>query len=125
MAVQNILREAEEGCGCLVHLQVTRQSRAQRYNWRPSTEYFYFNGHLMAELNPATGAFTNYVCWHRVARRDGTTGPVSYYFSDHLKTASVISDSTGNNITAESDYYPWGGETPVRQQRFQPLQIHR
>ena len=32
-----------------------------------------------------------------------------YYFSDHLKTASVITDSAGT-IKAESDYYPWGGE---------------
>ena len=32
-----------------------------------------------------------------------------YYFSDHLKTASAITDSAGN-IKAESDYYPWGGE---------------
>ncbi len=32
-----------------------------------------------------------------------------YYFSDNLKTASVITDSAGN-IKAESDYYPWGGE---------------
>jgi len=34
---------------------------------------------------------------------------VFYYFSDHLKTASVITDSVGV-IKAESDYYPWGGE---------------
>jgi RHS repeat-associated protein len=47
----------------------------------------------------------------RVARRDGATGTggVFYYFSDHLKTASVITDSAGV-IKAESDYYPWGGE---------------
>ena len=47
----------------------------------------------------------------RVARRDGATGTggVFYYFSDHLKTASVITDSAGM-IKAESDYYPWGGE---------------
>ena len=32
-----------------------------------------------------------------------------YYFSDHLKTASVITDASGT-IKAESDYYPWGGE---------------
>jgi RHS repeat-associated protein len=37
------------------------------------------------------------------------TGGVFYYFSDHLKTASVITDSAGV-IKAESDYYPWGGE---------------
>ena len=66
----------------------------------------------MAELNPATSTFINYVYFggDRVARRDGITGPISYYFSDHLKTASVVTDSTGNNIEAESDYYPWGGE---------------
>ena len=34
---------------------------------------------------------------------------VFYYFSDHLKTASVITDSLGN-IKSESDFYPWGGE---------------
>ena len=34
---------------------------------------------------------------------------VSYYFSDHLKTASVITDAAGN-IKSESDFYPWGGE---------------
>src|SRR6185437_7023249 len=47
----------------------------------------------------------------RVARRDGVNGAggVFYYISDHLKTASVITDS-GATIKAESDYYPWGGE---------------
>jgi len=45
----------------------------------------------------------------RVARKDFPSGAVSYYFSDHLKTASVITDSAGV-IKAESDYYPWGGE---------------
>ena len=43
----------------------------------------------------------------RVARK--STNGVFYYFSDHLKTASVITDSTGN-IKSESDFYPWGGE---------------
>jgi len=36
---------------------------------------------------------------------------VSYYFSDRLKTADVITDAAGN-IKSESDYYPWGGELP-------------
>jgi RHS repeat-associated protein len=44
-----------------------------------------------------------------VARKDFPSNAVSYYFSDHLKTASVITDAAGN-IRAESDYYPWGGE---------------
>jgi uncharacterized protein RhaS with RHS repeats len=45
------------------------------------------------------------------AHLDGVNGAggVFYYFSDHLKTASVITDAAGN-IKAESDYYPWGGE---------------
>jgi hypothetical protein len=46
----------------------------------------------------------------RIARRDLIApGGVFFYFSDHLKTASVITDSAGN-IKGESDYYPWGGE---------------
>src|SRR5262249_37169083 len=45
----------------------------------------------------------------RVARKDFPGNTVSYYFSDHLKTASVITDSAGT-IKADSDYYPWGGE---------------
>ena len=43
----------------------------------------------------------------RVARK--SPNGVFYYFSDHLKTASVITDSLGN-IKSESDFYPWGGE---------------
>jgi hypothetical protein len=44
----------------------------------------------------------------RVTRKDftGGTTSIAYYFSDHLKTASVITDAAGT-ITAESDYYPW------------------
>jgi RHS repeat-associated protein len=46
----------------------------------------------------------------RVARK--STNGVFYYFSDHLKTASVITDAAGV-IKSESDYYPWGGELQV------------
>jgi uncharacterized protein RhaS with RHS repeats len=47
----------------------------------------------------------------RVARKDFAGGrtSVAYYFSDNVKTASVITNASGA-ITAESDYYPWGGE---------------
>jgi hypothetical protein len=62
----------------------------------------------------------------RVARRDGPTGTggVFYYFSDHLKTASVITDSAGV-IKAESDYLPLGWRASVHQQRFESLQVYR
>jgi RHS repeat-associated protein len=79
------------------------------------------NGTLYWEMTPGVVAETDlagttkseYIFFdgERVARRDGPTGAggVFYYFSDHLKTASVITDSAGV-IKAESDYYPWGGE---------------
>jgi RHS repeat-associated protein len=68
---------------------------------------------VVAETDLAGTLKSEYVFFdgERVARRDGATGTagVFYYFSDHLKTASVITDSAGV-IKAESDYYPWGGE---------------
>jgi RHS repeat-associated protein len=68
---------------------------------------------VVAETDLAGTLKSEYVFFdgERVARRDGATGTggVFYYFSDHLKTASIITDSAGT-IKAESDYYPWGGE---------------
>jgi RHS repeat-associated protein len=68
---------------------------------------------VVAESDLAGTLKSEYVFFdsERVARRDGATGTggVFYYFSDLLKTASVITDSAGV-IKAESDYYPWGGE---------------
>ena len=67
----------------------------------------------MAETDLAGTTKSEYIFFdgERVARRDGVngTGGVFYYISDHLKTASVITDAAGV-IEAESDYYPWGGE---------------
>src|SRR6266478_592065 len=59
----------------------------------PSADYIYFNG-------------------KRVARVDLPGGAVRYYFSDHLGTASVVTDNLGV-IKDESDYYPYGGERIV------------
>jgi RHS repeat-associated protein len=75
--------------------------------------YWYMTPGGVAETDLAGTLTSEYVFFdgERVARRDGATGTggVFYYFSDHLKTASVITDSAGV-IKAESDYYPWGGE---------------
>src|SRR5690348_4586152 len=77
------------------------------------TLYWYMTPGVVAETDLAGTLKSEYVFFdgERVARRDGAsgTGGVFYYFSDHLKTASVITDSAGV-IKAESDYYPWGGE---------------
>jgi RHS repeat-associated protein len=58
----------------------------------PTKEYIYLNG-------------------KRIAYQDWTdaTGGVYYYFSDHLGSASVVTDDQGDVID-ESDYYPYGGE---------------
>jgi RHS repeat-associated protein len=52
-------------------------------------EYVYFNG-------------------ERIARQDLATNDVHYYFSDHLGSASVITDSSGN-VEEQTDYFPYGG----------------
>jgi RHS repeat-associated protein len=66
---------------------------------------------IVAESDLSGNLQSEYVFFNgkRVARKDLPSGAVSYYFSDHLKTASVVTDSSGNML-AESDYYPWGGE---------------
>jgi len=66
---------------------------------------------IVGESDLAGNLKTEYVFFagRRVARKDLPAGAVSYYFSDHLKTASVVTDATGT-LLDESDYYPWGGE---------------
>jgi RHS repeat-associated protein len=77
------------------------------------TLYWSMTPGVVAETDLAGTLKSEYVFFdgERVARRDGATGTggVFYYFSDHLKTASVVTDSLGN-IKSESDFYPWGGE---------------
>jgi RHS repeat-associated protein len=66
---------------------------------------------IVAESDLSGNLKSEYVFFNgeRLARKDFPGDTVSYYFSDHLKTASVITDSAGN-ITEDDDYYPWGGE---------------
>jgi hypothetical protein len=62
------------------------------------------------QKNASSGALrANISLMASVARKDFPGNTVTYYFSDHMKTASVITDASGT-IKAESDYYPWGGE---------------
>ena len=73
--------------------------------------YWYMTPGIVAKSDLAGVLQSEYVFFdgERVARKDFPGNAVAYYFSDHLKTASVITDSAGN-IKSESDYYPWGGE---------------
>src|SRR6185312_7474123 len=78
--------------------------------------YWYMTPGIVAETDLAGTTKSEYIFFggERIARRDGVNGAggVFYYFSDHLKTASVVTDS-GATIKAESDYYPWGGELQI------------
>jgi RHS repeat-associated protein len=76
------------------------------------TLYWYMSSGIVAESDLSGTLQSEYVFFggERVARKDFPGNAVSYYFSDHLKTASVTSDATGSSIKSESDYYPWGGE---------------
>jgi RHS repeat-associated protein len=75
------------------------------------TLYWYMSLGIVGESDLAGNLKSEYVFFdgERVARKDFPGNVVSYYFSDHLKTASVVTDAVGT-IKAESDYYPWGGE---------------
>jgi RHS repeat-associated protein len=77
------------------------------------TLYWYMSPGIVAESDLAGTVKSEYIFFDggRIARKDFPGNTVSYYFSDHLKTASVITDSAGNiPAKSESDYYPWGGE---------------
>ena len=87
-------------------------NRVKKVSGSIGTLYWYMAPGIVGESDPAGVMKSEYVffCGERVARRDLVApAGVFYYFSDHLKTASVITDAAGN-IKAESDYYPWGGE---------------
>jgi RHS repeat-associated protein len=75
------------------------------------TLYWYMSMGVVGESDLVGNLKSEYIFFdgERVARKDFPGNAVSYYFSDHLKTASVITDAVGN-IKSESDYYPWGGE---------------
>ncbi len=88
-----------------------RVEKSNGANPPSGTLYWYMTPGIVGESDLAGILKTEYVFFdgERVARRDFPAGTVSYYFSDHLKTASVVTDATGT-ILDESDYYPWGGE---------------
>jgi RHS repeat-associated protein len=86
-------------------------NRVKKANGSTGTFYWNMSPGIVAESDLNGVLQSEYVFFggERVARKDFPAGVVSYYFSDHLKTASVITDSAGV-IKAEADYYPWGGE---------------
>ncbi len=84
-------------------------NRVRKSSGTMGTLYWYMTPGIVGESDLSGNLTDEYVFFdgERVARK--STNGVFYYFSDHLKTASVITDSLGN-IKSESDFYPWGGE---------------
>jgi RHS repeat-associated protein len=84
-------------------------NRVRKSSGSTGTLYWYMTPGIVGESDLSGNLTDEYVFFggERVARK--STNGVFYYFSDHLKTASVITDSVGN-IKSESDFYPWGGE---------------
>ena len=84
-------------------------NRVRKSSGSTGTLYWYMTPGIVGESDLSGNLTDEYVFFdgERVARK--STNGVFYYFSDHLKTASVITDSSGN-IKSESDFYPWGGE---------------
>ena len=87
--------------------------RVEKTNGTTGTLYWYMAPGVMDETDLSGNNPHEYVFFggQRVARKD-SNGLVYYYFSDHLKTASVVTDS-GGNLKADSDFYPWGGELQI------------
>jgi RHS repeat-associated protein len=73
--------------------------------------YWHMLPGIVAESDLSGNLTSEYVFFGgtRVARKDFPSNAIAYYFSDHLKTTSVITDSAGNT-KSDSDYTPWGGE---------------
>jgi RHS repeat-associated protein len=74
-----------------------------------STEYFFFGGHVIAELNPATTAWTDYVVYgKRIAKDTSNNGTgAQYYHGDHLGSARIMTDATGTKIQ-DCTFNPFG-----------------
>jgi RHS repeat-associated protein len=68
------------------------------------------NGEYLMETNGSGAISEEYLYFNgaRIARVDRPSGTVHYYFSNHLGSASVITDASGN-IVDQTDYFPFGG----------------
>lgn len=68
-----------------------------------ATEYIYFGGGVIAEKNPATGAWTDYIFGYggkRIAKDTSANGSAAqYYQDDHLGTTRIMTDASGTVIS--------------------------
>ncbi len=75
-----------------------------------STEYFFFGGSVIAELNPVTSAWTDYIFGYgkRLAKDTSTNGSgAQYYQDDQLGSARIMTDSAGT-VISNCTFNPFG-----------------
>jgi RHS repeat-associated protein len=75
-----------------------------------STEYFFFGPGVIAELNPATSAWTDYVFGYgkRLAKDTSSNGSgAQYYQDDQLGSARIMTDSAGT-VISNCTFNPFG-----------------
>ena len=108
---ENRIASVTQGGTATAYVYDADGNRAKKSNSTNGTLYWYMLPGIVAESDLSGNLKSEYIFFdgERVARKDYPSGTVAYYFSDRLKTASVITDATGA-IKADSDYYPWGGE---------------
>lgn len=68
-------------------------------------------GEILAETDLSGNINEEYIYFggERLARVDRPSGTVHYYFSDHLGSASTITDAVGN-VQQRYYYFPYGGQ---------------
>ncbi len=68
------------------------------------------SGEILTETDLSGSINEEYIYFNnqRIARVDRPSGAAHYYFSDHLGSASVLTDA-GGNIQERYYYYPYGG----------------
>lgn len=109
-----ITYDAENRISTAGGVTYTYDGDGRRVKKSNGTLYWYdLAGNVVEETN-LTGTLLNTYAFFNRQRvvRWGATGDAVYYFSDHLGSASVLTDKVGARIE-ESHYYPFGGERAV------------
>jgi len=110
---ENRLTQTTTGAGTTSYGYDAVGQRVKKSNGSTGTLYWQGLGGVLEETDLSGTLQNEYIFFggKRVARYSATNG-YSYYFTDHLGSADVVTDASGN-IKEESDYYPFGGERVV------------
>ena len=107
---ENRIASASTTAGTFTYTYDAEGNRVEKSGGGSGTLYWYMTPGIVAESDLSGNLKSEYVFFNgeRVARRDFPSGSVAYYFSDHLKTAAIITDSTGN-ISSNPTTIPGAG----------------